>query len=120
VLTPGSPRLQGRLALVTGGASGIGAATARRFSAEGAHVVVADRDEEGAQKLAADIGSEAVTSVGGALTAGALAPLGIGYVVLDRTFDLGRHYLLVSGILLVVTAVLNPAEPAPATAGAPT
>ena len=110
--------------------------------------MVADRDEEGAQKLAADIGSEAVTSVGGALTAGALAPLGIGYVVLDRTFDLGRHYLLVSGILLVVTAVLNPggiagtvrgrlarshhpsptttspspaaAEPAPATAGAPT
>ena len=60
MLTPGSPRLQGRLALVTGGASGIGAATARRFSAEGAHVVVADRDEEGAQKLAADLGSEAV------------------------------------------------------------
>src|SRR4029450_12571361 len=49
-----------------------------------------------------------ITSVGGALVAGALAPLGIGYVVLDRTFDLGRHYLLVSGILLVATAVLNP------------
>jgi len=61
-----------------------------------------------------------ITRVGGALTPGALAPLGIGYVVLDRTFDLGRHYLLVSGILLVVTAVLNPAEPAPETAGAPT
>jgi branched-chain amino acid transport system permease protein len=49
-----------------------------------------------------------ITSVGGALVAGAMAPLGIGYVVLDRTFDLGRHYLLVSGILLVATAVLNP------------
>ena len=49
-----------------------------------------------------------ITSVGGALLAGTLAPLGIGYVVLDRTFDLGRHYLLVSGTLLVATAVLNP------------
>jgi branched-chain amino acid transport system permease protein len=49
-----------------------------------------------------------ITSVGGALVAGALAPLGIGYVVLDRTTDIGEHYLLVSGILLVATAVLNP------------
>jgi 2-hydroxycyclohexanecarboxyl-CoA dehydrogenase len=59
-MTLTSPRLQGRLALVTGGASGIGAATARRLAAEGAHVVVADRDAEGAQKLAADIGGDAV------------------------------------------------------------
>jgi branched-chain amino acid transport system permease protein len=49
-----------------------------------------------------------ITSVGGALVAGALAPLGIGYVVLDRNTDIGEHYLLVSGILLVATAVLNP------------
>ncbi len=49
-----------------------------------------------------------ITSVGGALVAGMLAPLGIGYVVLDRTTDIGEHYLLVSGILLVATAVLNP------------
>ena len=38
-------RLQGRVAIVTGGASGIGAAAARRFVAEGARVVVADIDE---------------------------------------------------------------------------
>jgi branched-chain amino acid transport system permease protein len=50
-----------------------------------------------------------ITSIGGALVAGTLAPLGIGYVVLDRTLELGRHYLLVSGVLLVATAVLNPA-----------
>jgi branched-chain amino acid transport system permease protein len=49
-----------------------------------------------------------ITSVAGAVVAGTLAPLGIGYVVLDRTFELGRHYLLVSGLLLVATAVLNP------------
>jgi branched-chain amino acid transport system permease protein len=49
-----------------------------------------------------------ITSIGGALVAGGLAPLGIGYVVLDRAIDLGEHYLLVSGILLVATAMLNP------------
>jgi branched-chain amino acid transport system permease protein len=49
-----------------------------------------------------------ITSVGGALVAGALAPLGIGYVVLDRSTDIGERYLLVSGILLVATALLNP------------
>ncbi len=49
-----------------------------------------------------------ITSIGGALVAGILAPLGIGYVVLDRAADLGEHYLLVSGMLLVATAVLNP------------
>jgi branched-chain amino acid transport system permease protein len=39
-----------------------------------------------------------ITSVGGALVAGTLAPLGIGYVILDRATNRGEHYLLVSGI----------------------
>jgi NAD(P)-dependent dehydrogenase (short-subunit alcohol dehydrogenase family) len=42
-------------ALVTGGASGIGNATARRFAAEGAQVVLADVDAEGGEQVAADI-----------------------------------------------------------------
>jgi branched-chain amino acid transport system permease protein len=49
-----------------------------------------------------------ITSIGGALVAGSLAPLGIGYVVLDRSIKLGKYYLLISGILLVVTAIANP------------
>jgi NAD(P)-dependent dehydrogenase (short-subunit alcohol dehydrogenase family) len=49
-------RLQGRVAIVTGGASGIGAATVRRFAAEGAQVICADINEEGGQELVAEIG----------------------------------------------------------------
>lgn len=43
---------EGKVALVTGAASGIGAAAAQRFAQEGASVVAADRDEEGAERLA--------------------------------------------------------------------
>jgi NAD(P)-dependent dehydrogenase (short-subunit alcohol dehydrogenase family) len=46
-------RLEGRVAVVTGGASGIGLATVRRFAAEGAHVVIGDVDSD-AGKTAAD------------------------------------------------------------------
>ncbi|BCT74541.1 3-hydroxybutyrate dehydrogenase [Sinomonas cyclohexanicum] len=48
--------LEGRKALVTGGAAGIGAAVARGLAEKGAHVVVADLDGEAAEKLAADLG----------------------------------------------------------------
>ena len=50
--------LQDRTALVTGGASGIGAAVATRLAELGAHVVVLDRDDEGAAEVAAAIGGE--------------------------------------------------------------
>jgi 3-oxoacyl-[acyl-carrier protein] reductase len=51
---------EGKTALVTGGARGIGAATAQRLAAGGAHVVVADFDEAAAQETAAAVGGTAV------------------------------------------------------------
>ena len=52
-------QLTGAVALVTGGASGLGAATVRRLASGGAKVVIADRDEARGQALAAELGPQA-------------------------------------------------------------
>jgi sorbitol-6-phosphate 2-dehydrogenase len=50
--------LQDRIAVVTGGAQGLGEAICRRLAQEGAHVVVADLNLEGAERIAADIAAQ--------------------------------------------------------------
>lgn len=58
----GAPTLTGRRVVVTGGASGIGAACARRLAAAGAQVVVVDLDAPAAHALADDLGARAVVA----------------------------------------------------------
>ena len=53
-------RLHNKVALVTGGAAGIGAAIVRRFVAEGARVMVGDRDQPQGDELCAELGGAAV------------------------------------------------------------
>ena len=55
-----STRFDGEVAIVTGGAGGIGSATCRKLVAEGARVVVADIDPAGAQAVADEIGATAI------------------------------------------------------------
>ncbi len=52
--------LKGKVSVITGGGSGIGAASARAFAAEGSRVVVADKNVGGARAVAEEIGGLAV------------------------------------------------------------
>ena len=91
---PGSARLEGRVAIVTGAARGIGAAIAGRYAAEGARVVVADRDLDAARATA-----EGLTAAGGAATpsrvdvsdAGAVASMVAGVLEQYGLVDVLTH-----------------------------
>jgi len=52
-------RLEQKIAIVTGGGSGFGAGIARKFVAEGARVLIADRDAEAGERVAASLGANA-------------------------------------------------------------
>jgi rhamnulose-1-phosphate aldolase/alcohol dehydrogenase len=90
-----------RVALVTGGGSGIGRATAQRLAAEGACVVVADRDGQAAEAVAGDIGSADVAiaattdvtdeaSIAQAFAAAALAFGGVDLVVNNAGLSISK------------------------------
>jgi rhamnulose-1-phosphate aldolase/alcohol dehydrogenase len=100
-MPPAKP-LATRVAFVTGGGSGIGAATVRRLSAEGACVVVADRDFAAAEKVASELGETAlavavdVTSeeqVTAAVRQAVLAFGGVDLVVNNAGLSLSRSLL---------------------------
>jgi NAD(P)-dependent dehydrogenase (short-subunit alcohol dehydrogenase family) len=57
-------KLEGKIAVITGGSSGIGLATAKRFVEEGAHVVITGRREKELKEAAASIGRNVMTVVG--------------------------------------------------------
>jgi len=97
--------LAGRIALVTGGGSGIGRAVAHRLAAEGACVVVADRDASAAGTVADEIGSGAdgavavsadvtsVDAVRAAVDAAALAFGGVDLVVNNAGLSISKPLL---------------------------
>ncbi|MEV4628752.1 bifunctional aldolase/short-chain dehydrogenase [Micromonospora sp. NPDC049523] len=101
---PAPKPLAGRVALVTGGGSGIGAAIARRLGAEGAAVVVADRDATAAATVAAEIGNtdRAVpvtvdvtdgTAIEAAFASAALAFGGVDLVVNNAGLSVSKSLL---------------------------
>ncbi|MCU6791149.1 bifunctional aldolase/short-chain dehydrogenase [Paenibacillus sp. WQ 127069] len=57
-LAPAEAEFSRKIAFITGGAGGIGSETARRLVSEGAHVVLADLNLEGAEKVAAEINAK--------------------------------------------------------------
>jgi sorbitol-6-phosphate 2-dehydrogenase len=101
-------RLQDRVALVTGGAQGLGQAICQRLAAEGCHIAVADINEEKAQQTAATITDRKSIAIKVDVTNEAMVS-----AMVERTVsELGRLDILVAnaGILIAEEITEFPAE----------
>ena len=87
----------GRIVMVTGGASGMGAATARLFAEQGDHVVVVDLDAAGAERAAVEIGG---TAISGDVTDSAFCDRAVAETVAQH----GRLDVLVNAAGTIVRA----------------
>ncbi len=106
-----SQRLAGKVAIVTGGASGFGEATAKLFASHGARVVVADLDSENGSRVVceiADEGGNAVFSSGDVSS----RPVAEG-VVAEATTRFGALHILVNNAGIAQTARLGRSWDAP-------
>ena len=104
---PPRGELAGRVAVITGGASGIGRATARLLAQRGAHVVVGDLNEEGATIVAEEI----VASYG----AGRSLGVPVDVTDEDAVADMVRRTVLAYGGLDILVASAGLASSAPVT-----
>jgi rhamnulose-1-phosphate aldolase/alcohol dehydrogenase len=104
---PPRGELAGRVALITGGASGIGRATARTLAARGAHVVVADRNVDGVAEVA-----EELTAAYGARRALAVS---VDVTSEDAVVEMTRRAVLEYGGIDILVASAGLATSAPVT-----
>jgi rhamnulose-1-phosphate aldolase/alcohol dehydrogenase len=103
---PPAGELAGRIALVTGGASGIGRATARRLAELGAHVAVGDLNVEGAEAVASEICSARADR--------RAVAVGVDVTREDAVSELVRQTVLAYGGIDIVVASAGIASSAPA------
>src|SRR5947208_14839319 len=100
-----SGRFEGRTALVTGGGRGIGAATAMRFAAEDAKVVISDLDHDPAEAVAAEIRSQGGSAL--AVACDVTYPLAVDALVGCAVTESGSAGVLVTGAGVLVDYVIH-------------